>query len=79
MIPEGGEAFTHDEIYALWGGFGVDAGARYEVRKHETFRIESVETDRFVANLPHTRIPVTSGGASGDPVSGVHGSFRATE
>lgn len=68
--PASGETFTDDEIYALWGGFGANAGARletyasfdhwpflgqvagYEVRKHETFRIEGVETDRFVANLP---------------------------
>lgn len=68
--PANGEEFSDDEVFALWEGFGANAGARletvgsfdhwpmlaqvagYEVRKHETFRMITVEDDRFVAILP---------------------------
>lgn len=67
--PSQGEEFSDAEAYALWEGFGANAGARletaetfdhwpmigqvagYEVRKHETFRIDLVEDDRFIATL----------------------------
>ena len=68
--PANGDEFSDDEMFALWEGFGANAGARletggsfdhwpmlgqvagYEIRKHETFRLITVEDDRFVAVLP---------------------------
>lgn len=69
-MPADGVDFGDDEVFALWEGFGANAGARletdgsfdhwpmlaqvagYEIRKHETFRLITVEDDRFVAILP---------------------------
>jgi hypothetical protein len=68
--PGNGGEYSDNEVFALWEGFGANAGARletvgsfdhwpmlaqvagYEVRKHETFRLITVEDDRFVAILP---------------------------
>jgi hypothetical protein len=70
--PAHGPDYTDDETYALWNGFGANAGARleteqsfdhwpmlgqvagYEIRKHETFWLLTMEASRFVAVLsPH--------------------------
>lgn len=69
-VPANGDDFDDDEIFALWEGFGANAGARletagsfdhwpmlsqvagYEIRKHQTFRLITVEDHRFVAVLP---------------------------
>ncbi len=68
--PSQGKEFSDAELYALWQGFGANAGARLEtkrtfdhwlmiaqaaggeVRKHKTFRIESVEKNMFVTSFP---------------------------
>ncbi|HVP22276.1 MAG TPA: hypothetical protein VMS77_00025 [Conexivisphaerales archaeon] len=68
--PSHGGEFSDTEVYALWKGFGANAGARletkgtfdhwpmiaqvagYEVRKHETFHIDSLEENRLVTSFP---------------------------